>query len=78
MNNTIHKGKVKFYNTEHAYGFITDLDTKKDYFVHVSGLIDSIKMNEIVTFELSKSERGDTAINVRTVDKYIIINIDNK
>ena len=77
-NNTIHKGIVKFYNTERAYGFITDNDTGKDYFVHVTGLIDPIKMKDEVTFELIENDRGYLATNVRTLINYIIINVNNK
>ena len=77
-NNTIYKGIVKFYNTERAYGFITDNDTGKDYFVHVTGLIDPIKMKDEVTFELIENNRGYLATNVRILNKCIIININNK
>jgi CspA family cold shock protein len=77
-NNTIHNGIVKYYNTERAYGFITDKSTSIDYFVHVSGLIDPIKMKDEVTFELKENDRGYLATNVRTVNKFIIININNK
>jgi len=76
-NNTLHNGTVKFYNTERAYGFITDNRTGKDFFVHVSGLIDPIKMKDEVTFELNKNEKGYVATNVRTINKHITININN-
>jgi CspA family cold shock protein len=75
--NTIHTGKVIFYNTERAYGFITDTATNKQIFVHKSGLLDSIKMNDEVTFELTKNDKGLIAKDVRVINKYIII-IDNK
>ena len=77
-NNTLHNGTVKFFNTERAYGFITDNRTGKDIFVHVSGLIDPIKMKDEVTFELKENEKGLLATNVRTINKFIIININNK
>jgi cold shock protein len=78
INNTIHNGTVKFYNTERAYGFITDKISGKDYFVHVSGLIDPIKMKDEVTFEIKENKKGFLATNVRIVNKFIIININNK
>jgi CspA family cold shock protein len=74
---TNHTGKVLFYNTEHAYGFITDSATNKQVFVHKTGLIDPIKMNDEVTFEVTKTNKGPIAKDVRVVNKYIII-IDNK
>ena len=33
-------GKVKFFNGSKGFGFITDDETGKEYFVHASGLID--------------------------------------
>jgi cold shock protein len=77
IKNTTHTGKVIFYNTERAYGFITDTATNKRIFVHKTGLIDPIKMNDEVTFEVTSTEKGLIALNVRTINKYIII-IDNK
>jgi CspA family cold shock protein len=38
MNN----GTVKFYDEIKGFGFIKDTKTSKEYFVHSSGLIDSI------------------------------------
>ena len=79
MNNdkNIHTGIVIFYNTEKAFGFINDTKTNKDMFVHKTGLIDSIKMNDEVTFEIDRNVKGLFATNVRVVNKYLII-IDNK
>ena len=31
-------GKVKWFNAKKGYGFITDDETKKDVFLHVSSL----------------------------------------
>jgi CspA family cold shock protein len=76
-NNIIHTGRVVFYNTEKAYGFINDYITNKDLFVHRTGLIDSIKMDDEVTFEINRNEKGLFATDVRVVNKCIII-IDNK
>jgi cold shock protein len=78
MNNDtkIHKGTVIFYNTEKAYGFITDSISHKDIFVHRTGLIDPIKMNDEVNFQISKNDRGPFATNVRVANKYIVF-IDN-
>jgi cold shock protein len=73
----IQTGKVVFYNTEKAFGFIKDSKTNQDLFVHRTGLIDSIKMNDEVAFEINRNEKGLFATKVRVVNKYIII-IDNK
>ena len=40
------KGTVKFFNDTKGFGFIIDDESKSEYFVHVSGLIDEIKEND--------------------------------
>ena len=40
-------------------------DSKKEYFVHVSGLIDEIKENDTVEFELQEGKKGLNAANVK-------------
>jgi CspA family cold shock protein len=61
----MNQGKVKFFNESKGYGFIKDTDTEKEYFVHVSGLIDEVKDEDDVTFELSEGRKGLNAVNVR-------------
>ena len=39
-------GTVKFFNDTKGYGFIKEDETDKEYFVHVSGLVDEISENE--------------------------------
>jgi CspA family cold shock protein len=58
-------GKVKFYNESKGFGFIIDEETGKDYFVHVSGIIDEIKEEDEVTFELKEGKKGLNAVNVK-------------
>jgi cold shock protein len=59
------KGTVKFFNRSKGYGFIKDLESENEYFVHVSGLIDKIKENDEVTFDLQDGKKGKNAINVK-------------
>ncbi len=58
-------GKVKFFNNSKGYGFVIDNESGKDYFVHVSGLIDEIKDEDEVTFELQEGKKGLNAVEVR-------------
>lgn len=60
-------GKVKFFNESKGYGFITDAETQKEYFVHISGLIDEVRENDEVTFELKEGKKGLNATNVKLV-----------
>lgn len=60
-------GKVKFFNESKGFGFIVDDETGKEYFVHISGLIDEVHKNEAVTFELKDGKKGVNAVNVKLV-----------
>ncbi len=59
------QGKVKFFNETKGFGFIKDNEEEKEYFVHISGLIDSVKEDDDVTFELQEGKKGLNAVNVR-------------
>jgi CspA family cold shock protein len=57
-------GKVKFFNQNKGFGFIA-ADDGKEYFVHTSGLKDSIKDSDLVEFDVEQSDRGPRAVNVK-------------
>jgi cold shock CspA family protein len=63
----IKEGKVSFFDTSKGFGFILDSKTQDKYFVHVSGLIDTIGENDKVTFELEKGLKGMNAVKVKKV-----------
>lgn len=58
-------GKVKFFNESKGYGFIVDDEDNKEYFVHVSGLIDTVNQDDAVNFELTEGKKGLNAVNVK-------------
>lgn len=60
-------GTVKFFNELKGYGFITPSDSDKDIFVHVSGLIDEIRENDKVQFEVEQGKKGQNAVNVEVI-----------
>jgi CspA family cold shock protein len=64
FNNIMKKGKVKFFNTTKGFGFINDNESGKDVFVHSSGLKDSIRDGDDVTFEIEQGKKGLNAVNV--------------
>jgi cold shock protein len=61
------KGKVKWFNVQKGYGFITTEDNR-DVFVHHTeiqgGGFASLKENQEVEFEIKKGPKGDQAVNV--------------
>lgn len=62
-NTGIQTGKVKFYNETKSYGFITSGET--DYFFHLTGTLDKVGKDDVVSFELENGKRGLKAINIR-------------
>ena len=69
------KGIVKFFNVTKGFGFIKDDESQNEYFVHVTGLIDQIKENDHVTFELQDGRKGLIAVNVKQA---LIKQVSNK
>ncbi len=63
----MNKGTVKFFNDTKGFGFISDEEANKEYFVHVSGLVDEIREGDTVEFELQEGRKGLNAVNVKVV-----------
>ena len=60
-------GKVKWFNAEKGYGFITGADGK-DVFVHFSAIqsegFKTLEEGQAVSYDLVEGERGMQAANV--------------
>ena len=59
------EGTVKFFNEAKGFGFVEESGTEQEYFVHVSGLVDKVRENDKITFELKEGKKGLNAVNVR-------------
>ncbi|HAP96642.1 cold-shock protein [Sphingobacterium lactis] len=59
------EGTVKFFNETKGFGFITPSNGGADVFVHVTGLVDKVRENDSVTFEIENGRKGVNAVNVR-------------
>lgn len=58
------EGTVKFFNNSKGFGFIQSPEGS-DIFVHVSGLVDEIRDNDRVTYQVEEGKKGLNAVNVR-------------
>ncbi len=62
-------GTVKFFNESKGFGFITDDDTGKDIFVHISNL-NGLVLNEgdNVSYEEAEGRKGKVASRVQIIE----------
>ena len=63
----MNKGTVKFFNDTKGFGFVTEAETDKEHFVHISGLIDEIREGDEVEFDLQEGRKGLNAVNVKVI-----------
>ncbi|KAA9333263.1 cold shock domain-containing protein [Hymenobacter busanensis] len=61
----VRTGSVTFFNESKGYGFIKDAVSQESVFVHVNGLVDRIKENDKVTFEVEMGHKGPSAVRVK-------------
>lgn len=65
-------GKVKFFNSEKGFGFITPDDGSEGVFVHFSAIqsdgYKELKEGQKVSYEVKKGPKGLQAENVKVVD----------
>ncbi len=62
------EGTVKFFNETKGFGFIKPTDASEDVFVHSSGLIDEIRENDKVEFDVEQGKKGLNAVNVKVLN----------
>lgn len=62
------QGTVKFFNNSKGFGFIKPENSSEDIFVHSSGLIDEIRENDQVEFDVEKGKKGMNAVNVKVLN----------
>ena len=60
------EGTVKFFNESKGFGFISPA-SGEDIFVHSSGLIDQVRENDRVSFDVQDGRKGLNAINVKVI-----------
>ncbi|MGB0868676.1 MAG: cold-shock protein [Flavobacteriales bacterium] len=60
-------GTVKFFDDTKGFGFIVEDNSGDEFFVHISGLVDEIKEEDVVEFELKEGRKGLNAVNVKVI-----------
>ena len=62
-------GKVKWFNAKKGYGFITDDETQKDIFLHITALEKSklrvLKEEQKIFFDVKEEKNKLQAINIK-------------
>ncbi|HBL19176.1 MAG: cold-shock protein [Elusimicrobia bacterium GWA2_69_24] len=65
------KGKVKWFNDQKGFGFITPEDGSKDLFVHHTSIqasgFKTLAENQEVEFDVEQSQKGPRAANVKAL-----------
>ncbi len=63
-------GTVKFFNESKGYGFITNDETGKDIFVHVTGLeCESLNDGDKVEYAEGEGRKGPVAVDVDLIEE---------
>ena len=62
-------GKVKWFNSKKGYGFITEEETNRDIFLHVSALEESklrvLKEEQKIAYDIKEEKDKLQAINIK-------------
>ena len=62
-------GKVKWFNAKKGYGFITDDESRKDIFLHVSELENSklrvLKEEQEISYDIKEEKNKLQAVNIK-------------
>lgn len=67
-------GTVKFFNESKGFGFITNEETGKDIFVHVTALKGvELKDGDKVEYSEEEGRKGLVATNVQVIGKRYIL-----
>jgi cold shock CspA family protein len=61
----VRKGVITFFNESKGFGFIRDLVSQQSVFFHVNNLLEPVKENNVVIFEIGRGPKGPSAMKVK-------------
>ena len=68
----MNEGKVKWFDAEKGYGFVSNVSDDKDYFVHFSEIqtdgFKTLEEGQKVEFEIGEGTKGAVAKNVKATE----------
>ena len=63
----MNEGTVKFFNETKGFGFIVPSNGDAEIFVHSTGLMDKIRENDKVQYDVEQGRKGLNAVNVKVI-----------
>jgi len=60
-------GTIKFFNETKGFGFIRPDDGGEDVFVHASNLLQPVRDNDKVEYDVQQGKKGLNAVKVRVI-----------
>jgi CspA family cold shock protein len=61
------EGTVKFFNNAKGFGVIKLNDSDEEIFVHTTNLLEDIREDDKVKFEIENGDKGQSAVKVSLV-----------
>ena len=71
------KGTVKFFNHTKGFGFITEEESGKDYFVHSTGILSRIQDGDAVEFELADGALEGSIFRMLRQGQRVVFELDD-
>jgi cold shock CspA family protein len=61
----VRKGIITYFNEAKGYGFISDMKSKENVFVHINQISEPVKEGNVVSFETERTPKGISAVRVK-------------